>query len=117
MNTTEKLVEQIIKGLQEVKGENIVSLDMSPIVDPICKYFVICEANSSVQVSALAHSVEKVVKEQLDEKPISKAGFEQSQWIALDYGDVMVHVFQAPFRAFYDLEHLWADATITSHEG
>ncbi len=116
MNETEVLLSRVIEGLQNVKGKRIVSVDMSPLPDSICKFFVICEGDSNVQVNALAHSVEKEVKEKLKEKPISTAGYEQAQWIALDYGDVMVHIFQRPYREFYDLEHLWADAILKEYE-
>ncbi len=106
----ENLVDAIVHGLQEVKGNDIVELNLEKIPNAICSRFVICHGDSSTQVEALANSVEKEVKEQLNEKPLHREGVNNAEWIILDYFNVVVHVFQKATREFYDLEKLWADA-------
>ncbi|MBE9467013.1 MAG: ribosome silencing factor [Bacteroidetes bacterium] len=109
---TKQLVDNIIKGIQEKKGKNIVNLDITKLEQSIADNFIICHGDSNTQVGAIADSVEYFVKKELDEKPIHKEGKENSQWVLLDYGSVIVHVFQKEDRKFYNLEDLWADAKI-----
>lgn len=111
-----KLLETIVKAIDDKKGENIVALDLRSLDGAICDYFVICSAESTVQVSAIASGVEDEVIKELGEKVIRTHGTENSLWIAMDYGDIMVHVFQTEMRQFYRLEELWADATVTAYE-
>ncbi len=111
--TTKKLLETIIEGIQDKKGHRIVIADFSNIKDTVCKYFVICQANSPTQVEAIAGSVSDTMREKLREKAFGVSGLENAYWIAMDYGDIMVHVLQPEAREFYDLEHLWADAKLT----
>lgn len=106
----QNLVDAIVHGLQEVKGNDIVELNLEKIPNAICSRFVICHGDSSTQVEALANSVEKEVKEKLNEKPLHREGVNNAEWIILDYFNVVVHVFQKATREFYDLEKLWADA-------
>lgn len=110
MNDTKDLVQKITEGIQEKKGKNIVIADLTSIQDSICKYFVICQGNSPSQVSAIADSVREYVRVNAASKPMAVAGLENAQWVAMDYSDVMVHIFLPDVRDFYDLEHLWADA-------
>ncbi|HHT21775.1 MAG TPA: ribosome silencing factor [Bacteroidales bacterium] len=112
MVENKEIVEKIVEGIQEKKGEKIVVVDLNKLQDAPCSYFVICEGDSNVQVNAIAHSIKDWVNEKLDVKPFATDGFENSQWIAMDYGQIIVHVFQRPFREFYDLEHLWQDADL-----
>ncbi len=109
---TEKslLVKNIIEGIQEKKGKNINAINLQGITGAVCDYFVICEGNSPTQVSALAESVEKVVKENTHENPIRVHGKQQSEWIGMDYGNVIVHIFLPELRSFYNLDMLWEDA-------
>ena len=113
MEQARQLVEAITKGIQEKKGNNIVIADLSAIEGSICKFFVICQGNSPAQVEAVTESVGEFASKELDEKPSAVAGLENAQWVAMDYGDVLVHVFLPDVREFYDLEHLWADAPLT----
>ncbi len=106
------VVEEIIKGIQEKKGKKIVVVDMTKLHDAPCQYFVIGQGDSQTQVNALGHSVKDWLIEKLRQKPYAVAGFENSEWIAMDYGHIMVHIFQKEQRDFYDLEHLWADAEL-----
>jgi len=112
MNETQSLVNQIITACQEKKAKNIVTVDLSELPGAICKYFVICEGNMPVQVSAIAEEVEVEAKKNLNERPISINGAREARWIGMDYGTVIVHIFIPELRQFYDLEHLWADAKL-----
>jgi ribosome-associated protein len=113
MDETKFLVNTIIRALQEKKGKRIVTIDLSGLEGSICKYFIICQGNTPTQVSALSDSVWDKVDEQLHEKPLGAIGMKEAQWIAMDYGTVIVHVFIPNMREYYNLENLWADADIT----
>jgi ribosome-associated protein len=111
---TEQLVDTVVFGMQEIKGHDIVVLDLRKIPNAICSYFIICHGDSNTQVNALANSVEKQCREKLKEKPVHREGMQNAEWIILDYFSVVVHVFQKRTREFYDLEKLWADAAVTN---
>ena len=113
MNETKDLVQKIIEGIQEKKGKKIVVADLTDIGDTICRYFVICEGNSPSQVLALTDSVKEYVRIHAGQKVYATDGTRNAQWVALDYGDVMVHIFLPDVRQFYRLENLWADARLT----
>jgi ribosome-associated protein len=113
MTETETLVAKIIEGLQEKKGKKIVTLDLSEIPGSICQYFVICEGRTPTQVSSLSDSVWDVVADQLHEKPLGAVGMREAQWVAMDYGTVILHIFLPDLRGYYNLENLWADAKMT----
>ena len=115
-NNTELLIDKIVKGIQEKKGHDIVIIDLQGIEDTICKAFVICTGNSPSQIQALTDSVGETVRKEAEQKPIAVDGLRQSMWVAMDYVDVIVHIFLPDMRDFYDLEHLWADAQITEIE-
>lgn len=108
----EQIVEKIVEGIQERKGKDIVVVNMRKLKEAPCSYFVICEGDSNVHVNAVALSIKDFVQEQINVKPFAIDGFENCEWIAMDYGQIIVHVFQRPARAFYDIEHLWADAEL-----
>lgn len=113
MDQAKKLVETIIKGIQEKKGSGIVVVDMNGLDGSICKYFVICQGNSPTQVDAITDSVEEFARINSGEKPVRVVGRENAQWIAMDYTDVMVHIFLPDVRDYYNLENLWQDAKVT----
>lgn len=113
MEQTQQLVESIKKGIQEKKGQRIVVADLGGIDGAIAKYFVICQGNSPAQVEAITESIGDMARQELGEKPSRVAGLENAQWVAMDYGDVLVHVFLPDIREYYDLEHLWDDAALT----
>jgi ribosome-associated protein len=113
MEQTKQLVETIIEGIQEKKGTQIVVADLSGIEGTICRHFVICQGNSPTQVEAIAESVGEMARKKLNEKPAHVVGMENAQWVAMDYTDVMVHIFLPDVREYYDLEHLWDDAPLT----
>ena len=113
MEQTKQLVKTITEGIQEKKGSDIVVADLTKIEGTICKYFIICQGNSPTQVEAIAESIGDFARERLKEKPTHVVGLENAQWVAMDYTDVLVHIFLPDVRAYYDLEHLWEDARLT----
>lgn len=113
MEQTSTLVDTIIRGVQEKKGADIVVADLQGLDGAICNYFVICQGSSPAQVEAITESVGDFARKELGEKPTAVAGLDNAQWVAMDYGNVMVHIFVPDIRAYYDLEHLWDDANLT----
>ena len=109
---TENLLEGILEGIKRLKGKEITIIDLNTIRHTECGYFVICHGTSNTQVNAIALSVEETVKEETGTNAWHRDGYRNAIWILLDYGDVMVHVFQKDAREFYNLEGLWADAKI-----
>jgi ribosome-associated protein len=110
MNETEILVKRIAEGIQERKGRNIVVADLTDTDNTVCKYFVICEGNTPTQVAAIADSISDYVRINTGAKPTAIEGLRNARWVAMDYGDVLVHIFVPEDRTFYNLENLWADA-------
>ena len=109
----QELVKTIVEGLQEKRGKNIVTVDLSQTSGAICQYMVICEGNTPTQVSALSDSVWDFARKNANEKPLSIDGTQGAQWIGMDYGTVLVHIFLPELREFYNLENLWSDAKVT----
>ena len=110
---TDDLISVIIKGIDDVKGDDIQLLDLRGIENTVCDYFIICYGNSNTQVNAITGSVQKLVSKELKDKPWHVEGQNNSEWILMDYVNVVVHVFQNHVREFYDIESLWGDAKIT----
>ncbi|MES2873118.1 MAG: ribosome silencing factor [Bacteroidota bacterium] len=106
--------ELVIHGIQEKKGNDIVRLDLRNIHSSVADYFVVCHAESSTQVKAIAQSVEEEVFKALKLDPWRKEGMQNADWIILDYIDVVVHVFKTDKREFYGIEDLWGDAEMQS---
>ena len=111
--STDELISLVIKGIDDVKGENIQLLDLRDIENTVCDYFIICSGNSNTQVNAISGSVQKVVSKEIKDKPWHIEGQGNSEWILMDYVNVVVHVFQKHVRDFYDIESLWGDAKTT----
>ncbi len=111
--SADQLITEIIKGIEQVKGEKISILDLREIDNTVCDYFIVCEGNSNTQVNAIAGSVQKLVSKALKDKPWHVEGEVNAEWILLDYVNVVVHIFQKQIREFYDIESLWGDAKIT----
>lgn len=109
---TEKLADLIIEGLKEKKGEHILQLDLHNLHHAVCDQFIVCTGNSSTHVAALADSVDEFVKKHSGEDPWHTEGYQNSEWILLDYVDVVVHIMQPDTRKFFSLEKLWADAVV-----
>lgn len=107
---TDQLITQIIRGIEDVKGQDIEILDLREIENTVCDYFIICNGTSNTQVNAIVNSVQKTVSKALKEKPWHVEGSDNSEWILMDFVHVVVHVFQKHIREFYDIEGLWGDA-------
>jgi len=107
------LIDSIIQGILEKKGHEVVCIDLSQVENAVCDYFVICHGDSNTQVNAIAESVEKETIEKLSVRPASVEGMANAEWVLLDYGQTVVHIFQKPFRMRYQLEELWGDGKVT----
>ena len=116
VSQSQLILETAIKGLQDLKGEEIVKIDLTSIENAVCDYFLISTGNSNTHVNALADSVKKEIKDLLNEKPWHSEGFGNAEWIILDYVNTVIHIFQKEAREFYNLEELWADTKITNRE-
>ena len=112
----DELLESILKGIFAKKGINVLKIDLRKLENRIADYFVICHATSGTQVDAICESVEDTVRIETGEKPSHIEGLDNSFWVLLDYGNVVVHIFLEEYRNFYSLESLWADAEITVME-
>ena len=110
---TDELISVIIKGIDDVKGDDIQLLDLREIENTVCDYFIICSGSSNTQVNAITGSIQKLVSKELKDKPWHIEGQNNSELILMDYVNVVVHVFQKQIREFYDIESLWGDAIVT----
>jgi ribosome-associated protein len=112
LDTADILANIIIEGMQENKAKEIVSLNLKEIESAVCDYFIICHGTSNTHISAIADSVINETLTTLDDKPFNKEGLGNGEWVLLDYGNVVVHIFQRETRDFYNIEKLWGDANI-----
>jgi ribosome-associated protein len=110
------LIAEVIKGIEDVKGENISIIDLREIENTVCEYFILCDGTSNTQVSAIASSIQKHVSKSLKDNPWHVEGERHAEWILIDYVNIVVHVFQKHVRQFYSLEELWGDGKITNIE-
>lgn len=116
MENLEKLINAIVEAMDDKKAKGIVSLDLSGFDGAICLNFVVCHADSTTQVDAISSGIEEKVFEVMGEWPVRVEGRQNSFWVAMDYSDVIVHIFQTELREFYRLEELWADAPMKRYE-
>ncbi len=112
-----KIFKNIIKAIQEKKGNNIISLDLRKIPEAVSDFFIICEGASTTQVKAIADSIEEEVRKNCDELPYKHEGRQTYQWVLIDYVNVVVHVMLPENRRFYKLEDMWSDAPQENHQG
>jgi ribosome-associated protein len=110
------LAEKVLEAIDEVKGREVISLDLRNIPNSVSDFFIICHGTSNTHVEAIAHSVQKHLFTEAGENPVSKEGSDTADWILLDYFNVVVHVFKEEARRFYSLEKLWADADVKQLE-
>ena len=108
------LVETAVNAIQDRKGSKITLLDLTKLETAPTSTFIICQGNSRSQVSAIADNIREELRLKLGVKPYNYDGYRNSQWIVIDYGSLMVHVFLPDFREFYNIEDLWSDAKITN---
>ncbi len=107
------IVKLVTEGIQERKGKKITHIDLSGIESAAASNFIICEGTSTMQVSAIADSVREYLLKEAGIKPYNYDGYQNSQWIVIDYGHTLVHVFLPSERMHYNLEELWSDAPMT----
>ncbi|MBQ7851635.1 MAG: ribosome silencing factor [Muribaculaceae bacterium] len=112
MNNKTDIVKLVTEGIQDRKGRKITHVDLSDIESAAAQNFVICEGSSTMQVSAIADSVREYLHKNAGIKPYNYDGYQNSQWIVIDYGHTLVHVFLPDVRQHYNLEELWSDAKI-----
>lgn len=111
-----KLAEVVVLGMQEKKAHEIVRMDMRTVNATLSDYFVICHADSTIQVNAIAKSVEDEVYKAFGQEPWHKEGHGNGEWILLDFVDVVVHIFKTEKRSHYGIEDLWGDAQVQSYQ-
>lgn len=109
----DKLLSSIVEGLQNGKAHDIQIIDMRTLEEAAFQYFVVCEGSSSTQVYGIANTMMKHIQESNGQRNLGTVGMNNRLWIAIDYGYVLVHIFQPETREFYSLESLWEDAKIT----
>lgn len=107
------LVSAILKSIDDAKGIDLKILDLRKIENTICDYFIVCTGTSNTHVNAISAITQKQVSKMTKEKPFSVEGETTSEWVLVDYINVVVHIFQQHSREFYDIESLWGDAKIT----
>lgn len=106
------IVDVITKAMVDKKAFKVVSIDLRKIESASTDFFIICHGSSTTHVDAIASSVEDEVQKQINEKPFHTEGYQNSEWVLVDYFNVVVHVFLEEKRDFYRLEKLWADGEI-----
>ncbi|CAM4193477.1 ribosome-associated protein [Pedobacter westerhofensis] len=116
VNLSTYLSEIAVHGMQEKKGHDIVRLDLRDLNSSVSDYFIVCNADSSTQVKAIADSVEDEIYKSTQATPWRKEGLENAEWIILDYFDVVIHIFKTEKRDFYGIEDLWGDAQTTTYQ-
>lgn len=110
------MIDTIIDSIRDIKGNNIVKLDMRKLHDAPTDVFIICDGDSTTQVKSIAERINYRLKTELDEYANHLEGTRESRWVCLDYFNVVIHVFHKEAREFYELEALWSDAEVTEYE-
>ena len=113
---TAKIFKTIIKAIQDKKGENIISMDLRKIHEATTDFFIICEANNTTQLKAIADNVEYEVKTNCSEWAYKSEGKTAAQWLLIDYINIVVHIMHPESRNFYRLEEMWSDADTKMHD-
>ena len=103
--TSSDLANEIAKFALDKKAENVISINVEKLTS-FTDQFVICSADTDIQVKAIADTIRKST----NHKPVRIEGYEQLNWVLLDYIDVIVHVFKTTERNYYNIEKLWSDA-------
>jgi len=112
----EAINDIIIDAIQDIKGKNIIKLDLRTLNDAPTDFFIICEGDSSTQIRAISENIAKKVKEITGNRPSHKEGVQGSKWILIDYFDTIVHIFYPETRQYYEIEDLWSDAESTEYQ-
>jgi len=112
----EKMNALIVDAIQDIKGKNIVLMDLRHLGDAPTDFFVVCEGDSTTQVKAIASNIHKRIKEELGFNPAHTEGIQSAQWVLVDYFNTVVHIFHPETRAFYEIEDLWSDAKVIEYQ-
>ena len=110
------ITDKIIDSIQDIKGKNIIKMDLRDLDESPSDFFIICEGESTTQVNAIAGNIEKRLKEEMGMRPFHIEGRQSSTWVLVDYFNVVVHVFHPETRELYEIEDLWRDAKITEYQ-
>ena len=111
----DQMNDLIIDSITDIKGENIIKIDLRKLDDAPTDYFIICEGTSNTQVAAIASRIQQRTKLEANTIAGHVEGNKNNTWILIDYFDTIVHVFYAETRSFYDLEDLWSDGLVTEY--
>ena len=114
-HSPQELNDLIIDAIKDIKGQNIIKLDLRELGEAPTDFFIICEGESTTQVGAIASNIQKRIKDELGGLPSHVEGKQGGFWVLVDYFTTMVHIFHPEKRAFYELEDLWSDAKITEY--
>ena len=114
--TSIELAKAIAKAADDKKARDIVLMDMAALT-PATDYFVICSAGSTTQVRDIADNIDEELAEKHSLEFLHKEGYREAEWVLLDYGDAVAHIFLQDSREYYALESLWGDAELTAYEG
>lgn len=114
INTSLELANAIAKAADDKKARDIVLMNMIELT-PTTDYFMVCSANSTTQVRAIADNIEEQLRE-AGKEFLHREGYREAEWVLLDYGDCVAHIFLQDSREFYSLESLWGDAELTVYE-
>ena len=115
-STTEVLNALIIDSIKDIKGKNILKLDLRGLDDAPTDFFIVCEGDSNTQVKAISDNIQKRLKKEASTFASHVEGERTAQWICLDYFYTVAHVFHQERRDFYELENLWSDAKVTQYQ-
>lgn len=115
-DASEQLNDTIIEAIFNLKGKNIVKLDLRHLNDAPVDFFIICEGDSSTQVKSISENINREVFEKMDTRPYHIEGAKEAQWVLVDYFNTVVHVFHPETRKYYELEDMWMDAKSTEYQ-
>ncbi|MEM9897297.1 MAG: ribosome silencing factor [Bacteroidota bacterium] len=108
-----ELADLVVEGMLEKKAHDLIVMDLTNVQNAVADFFVLCSGNSDTQIDAIAESIEEQVFKETKQDPWKKEGYQNKEWILIDYVDVVAHVFNKEKRTFYALEELWGDARIS----
>lgn len=108
------LIDAIVRGMQDKKAEDITVLNLQKIESAVANYFVLCSAEASTQIKAIADNIVEVGYQSTKQRPWKQEGVMNKEWVLLDYTDIVVHIFRQDKRELYGLEMIWEDAKITN---
>lgn len=114
--SAEAINDLIVDSIQDIKGKNIVKIDLRKLDDAPTDFFIICEGDSTVQVYSIAQNIKRRLKAEADQQPVHVEGTQSNRWVCVDYFNVVVHVFYPETRKFYQLEDLWSDGIVKEYE-